>query len=270
MKFRKIAYIVCLGLFLLCFGCAKNNGTKQQDGDFFHTVTDDMLNSCDKNPSQEAYWNDDIVLLNQFRDEVCLYGLSTEEKTAMLLYMEGEKVLIEYPFSTFRNFYEERPKLNLYDIDGDGEEEVLISLRTATGSLRQYVFWVCDYKEQWNVYPYDDYLQDIESCIDYTYDEKNNTMTFLDCDGNVLWKGELPEYTNENSYTGTVNFENNMGFDAEKIQMDVVPQIELEESLPFEPIQIICTIGWKDGNYEIKSYEIQDNSVQTQSKTNEP
>lgn len=66
----------------------------------------------------------------------------------------------------------------------------------------------------------------------------------------------MPEWTNIYPYTGVVNFENNMGFDAETIQMDVVPQIELKDSLPLEPIRIIFNIGFVNGDFEIVSYDI--------------
>lgn len=224
---------------------------------FFYSITEEMLNACDTQPSSESYWNDSLVFLNQFNQDVRLYGMSVGEKTAMLLYVEGEKVLIEYPFPTFRNFYEESPGLNVYDIDDDEADEVIISLRTFTGSIRKYAMWVCDYEDKWNVYMYEDYMEDIEKTIKYNYDDKNNTIMFLGVNGNVLWKEKLPEWTKDYPYTGIINFENNMGFDAETIQMDVVPQVELKDSLPYEPIRIIFDIGFVNGDFGIVSYNVQ-------------
>lgn len=259
---KRILVATCLCAVLACSGCEndsnveKNTETIENVQQLFNTITEDMLNACDTDPSSESYWNDSLVFLNQFSKNTRLYGIGVDEQTAMLLYIDGEKVLIEYPFSTFRNFYEERPKLNVCDIDSDGVDEVIISLRTVTGSIRKYAIWVCDHEDKWNVYMYDDYLQDIEDTIKYKYDDKNNTIIFLDVHDNVLWKEELPEWTSIYTYTGVVNFEDNMGFDAETIQMDVVPQIELKDSLPLEPIRIIFNIGFANGDFEIVSYDI--------------
>lgn len=217
-------------------------------------ITDDMLNACNTYPSSDSYWNDSLILLNQSDENVRLYGLSAGEQTAMLLYIRGEKVLIEYPFPTFRNFYEELPKLSVYDVDGDGEDEVIISLRTYTGSIRRYALWVCDYEQIWNVYLYEDYLQDIEDTIHYSYEEKNRTIAFLDNSENVLWEKELPDWAD--TYMGVVNFEDDMGFDAETMQMDVIPRIKLEDSLPYEPVSIIFNIRFDNGNFEIDGYDI--------------
>lgn len=56
--------------------------------------------------------------------------------------------------------------------------------------------------------------------------------------------------------------EDNMGFDAETIQMDVVPQIELKDSLPYEPIKIIFNISFVNGDFEIVSYDIEKLNLQ--------
>lgn len=215
-------------------------------------ITDDMLNACNTYPSSDSYQNDSLVLLNRFDENVRLYGLSAGEQTAMLLYIRGEKVLIE---SNFRNFYQELPKLKVYDVDGDGKDEVIISLRTYTGSIRRYALWVCDYEQMWNVYLYDDYLQDMQDAIHYSYDEKNRTIAFLDNSENVLWEQELPDWAD--TYMGVVNFEDDMGFDAETMQMDVIPRIKLEDSLPYEPICIKFNLRFDNGNFEIDGYEIE-------------
>ena len=142
------------------------------------------------------------------------------------------------------------------DVDSDGEDEVLISLRTVTGSISRYAMLVCDCEDEWNIYMYSDYLEDIEDKIEYRYDDKNNLFTFLDNNGNVLWEDKLPEWTNEYAYTGVVNFGDMMEFDAETSQMHIVPQIKLENSLPYEPIRITFDLGFTDGHFKIAGYEI--------------
>lgn len=223
----------------------------------FDGITDDMLNACEGYPSFETYWNAPLIHLNQFKN-VRLYGLRVDEETAMLLDVGGEKVFIETPFN---NIYQQLPGLNVCDIDNDGMDEIIIHLRTITGHIRRYALQVCDYEEKWNIYTYDDYLQDIEAIIKYRYDDKSKVITFLDNEGNVLWEGKLPEWTNEYPYRGVVNFEDDMGFNAETFQMDVVPRIELKNSLPLDPIEIIFNLSFTNGEFKIESYDIQPNDL---------
>lgn len=224
---------------------------------FFHTITGDMLNGLESYPSLDAYWHDTLVLLNQFNQNVRLYGININEKTAMLLYIGGEKILIEEePFPSFQNLYQERPKLNVFDADNDGVEEIVISLRSVTGSISRYDMLVCDYEDEWHVYMYKNYLEDIKNIIQYRYDDKNNIMVFLDNKDNILWEGKLPEWTDEYAYQGVVNFGDMVEFDAEAFQMHIVPQIALENSLPYEPIRITFNLSFINGHFKIEDYDI--------------
>lgn len=295
---KKFVFVISLCMVLACCGCGDESDLRKVDADraetyeetaygdttgtheeteyedsvetaenvkaFFESVTDEMLNDCDDYPSLEEYRNAPLVLLERFQD-VGLYGIRAGEETAMLLYIEGEKILIEEdPFPSFLNLYQERPKLNVFDADRDGVNEVMISLRTVTGTpISRYAMLVCDREDEWNIYMYDDYLEDMEDVIQYKYDDKNNVIAFLDDGGNVLWEEELPEWTGEYPYTGVVDFGDNVNFDAGTVQMNVVPYIELENSLPYEPIRIVFDISFSDETFEIEGYEIQKNDPQT-------
>lgn len=81
-------------------------------------------------------------------------------------------------------------------------------------------------------------------------------LAFLDDDGNTLWEGKLPDWTEEYAYKGVVNFGDAMNFDAETMQLNVVPQVELENSLPYEPVRILFDISFADGKFEITDYDI--------------
>lgn len=214
-------------------------------------------------PSHDSYWNDSLVLLNQLNKNVCLYGININGQTAMLLSIEGEKVLIEEdPFPSFQNLYQELSNLNVSDVDGDGADEVLISLRTVTGSpVSRYAMLVCDREDEWNIYMYSDYLEDVEDLIQYRYDDENNSITFLDNKDHILWEGKLPEWTKEYAYTGTVNLGDQVSFNAETFQMEIVPEIELENSLPYEPVKITFDLGFKDGEFKIEGYDMNDYRV---------
>lgn len=278
---RKIKLSIYLCIVLACVGCKNNSNvdknvasvaedyeedakdenvteTFENMQQFFDSITNDMLNAFETYPSFDSYWNDPLVLLNQFDENVRLYGINVNGQTAMLLFINGEKVLIEETsFPSFQNLYQELPHLNVFDVDDDGADEVMISLRTVTGSpISRYAMLVCDREDEWNIYMYHDYLEDVQDIIQYRYDDENNSITFLDNKDNVLWEGKLPEWTKEYIYAGTVNFGDNIRFDAETFQMDIVPGIELENSLPYEPIKIIFNLGFMDGEFKIVGYDI--------------
>lgn len=71
----------------------------------------------------------------------------------------------------------------------------------------------------------------------------------------------MPKWIKEYTYTGTVNFGDNIRFDAETFQMDIVPGIELENSLPYEPIKITFNLDFMDGEFKIADYDIKDYRV---------
>ncbi len=227
--------------------------------EFIDTITDDMLDACVEYPSLESYWNDPIVLLNKFNDDLRLYGITamkdTVKEDAMLLYVQGEKVFVCYKY---RNMYQELPKLNYSDIDSDGVEEIIISYRTASGSnISRYGLIVCDYEDAWNVYFYDDYLQDIEAAIQWQFDKESNTVFFMDQGGNILTEQVLPEWTSSYPFTGGINYEDRVSFDAETMLFCVKPGIGLENSLPYDPIEIVFHVVYKDGEFELGDYYIQ-------------
>lgn len=274
---KKIITVISLCTVLVCTGCKansnddKNAAGSSEDGkyenstetfeniqQFSDAITDDMLNDVEEYPSLDEYWNDSLVLLNQLNKNVRLYGINVNDQTAMLLYIEDEKILIEEEsLPSFHNFYQEKPQLSMLDVDSDGVDEVIISLRAVTGSpIIRYAMLVCDREDEWNIYMYHDYLEDVKDIIQYKYDDENNSITFLDNKDNVLWEEKLPEWTEEYAYAGTVNFGDNIRFDADMFQMDIVPGIELENSLPYEPIEIIFNLGFTDGEFKIVGYDI--------------
>lgn len=230
---------------------AENNEEYEDVAGLFDAVTIEMLDACNEIPSVEAYNNDSLVLLNWYSDDVRLYGISVGEENAMLLYVQGEKVLIDHPY---RNMHISYPKLNVCDADSDGVEEIAISRETLTGSPGHwYELLVVDYEDAWVVHDYDSYVEDIEAIIDYEYDKETNTVTFLSKeDGAVLTEVPLPEWTDENPYQNEVDFADYIRFDAETMKMEVEPGILLENSLPYISIQIIFDVSYQNGEFELK------------------
>lgn len=220
---------------------------------FFDTITEDMLDACDEYPSVESYWTDPIVLLDSWG----LYGIRANGQEAMLIYSaDGEKILIEHPFG---NLYQERPNLHIGDIDNDAMYEMTISLRTITGNIKRYDMIVCDYTNNtWNVYEYDDYLKDIEEAIGWQYDEQKNSILFMNNEGIILTENKLPEWAEEYPFAGNVNFNNWFSFNAILMKLQVEPQIEMERSLPYMPIEIVFQVNFDNGDFSLESYYIQD------------
>lgn len=190
-----------------------------------------MLDACNEMPSLDSYQNDSLVLLNWYDEAVRLYGISEDENTAMLLYVQGEKLLIDKPY---RNNHISYPKLNVTDADNDGHDEIFISRETMTGSPGHwYELLVCDYEDEWIIRDYTDYVEDLEAYIGYKFDETSKTFTFMrNDDDTVLLEASMPDWTEEYPYTGDVNYADYIRFDAETMQMEVSPGICMENSLP--------------------------------------
>lgn len=108
-------------LALICFGCKSSVPDKDEKTDgkdsigetengvdvsenlmtVYSSITADMLDSCntvvsDLDSYYDSYYYDSLVLLNWFNDDTRLYGINAGEESAMLLYVQGEKVLIPY------------------------------------------------------------------------------------------------------------------------------------------------------------------------------
>lgn len=197
-----------------------------------------------------------LVLLNQARDDIQLYGITLGTASAMILYVDGEKVFLDH---SFRNFYMEYPRLYCGDLDNDGREEIAISYRTATGNPGSwYGLSVCDYEDGWKVWDYDSWQQDVEAMIHCRWDEESRTMLFLDESDSVLTEIELPEWTENHPYTGKVDFGNNIHFNAEKMKLGVEPWILLENSLPYDPIVILFDVHYENGGFTIEVTDILD------------
>lgn len=277
-KFKKTALLsIIFCMAVGCFGCktndtenvtevlhdSENSADAATDANddlaaYFDEITIDMLDACDTVFSgSDSYYNDPLILLNQYDEDVRLYGIHAGEESAMLLYVHGEKVLIRH---SFWNRLLEPPKMHVYDWDDDGNDEIIISRITLTGTeVHREELLVCDYEDIWNVYVYDDYLQDIEDFIAYRYNETADTVDFSrKDDGQVLVDLKLPDWTEDYPYAGSVDFSGIVYFDAETLQMEVVPGIMLENyATPYYfPIAFLCDISYLNGAFEIKDCNI--------------
>lgn len=220
---------------------------------YFDSVTGEMLENCDMKYSVDTD-NEPLVSLGSFEENVGLYGIHINDESAMLLYVDGEKIFVN---ESYRNLYYEYPKLNYVDIDNDDVQEIIISYRTVTGSIKQYGYIVCDYIEAWKVYKYEKYVDDVNAIIKYEFDDEKDSITFIDSNGGVLANVELPEWTDDYPCTGNVNFSDSIYFDAETMQLEVETLIECKNSLPYVPLKIVFDVVYNEGGFYLGEYEIQ-------------
>lgn len=256
---KSVSLIVLLLFMLNLFGCNKENNSSDSISDltsYFDSITDDMLEKCNTLPSLESYENDSLVLLNWYNENVRLYGISYETDSAMLLYVNGQKVMINH---TYRNTHISYPKLSMNDADNDGQDEIFISRETLTGSPGYwYELLVCDYEETWTVHDYTTYIDDLESYIDCQYNEEDKAITFLRNDnGNIIAEISMPDWTAEYPYTGEINYADYIRFNAETMQMETTPGICFENSMPYCPIKFIFNIIYKNGEFDIELTEVE-------------
>lgn len=222
--------------------------------DFFDAITGDMLDAC-KNPpaSDESFDNDPMILLNWYSDDIRLYGINVGKEEAMLLYAQGEKMLISHPY---RNIYRLSPMMKVYDRDLDDVEEVIIgSIIGSDTSGDRFALTVCDYEDGWKVYDYDDWQQDVEELVHYQYDEAKNSVIFLDKKDTTLSEVVLPrEWAGEFADKGVISFEDDNFFNIEALYLEVRPHIGLKNMRedPYIPIVMIFDINYTDGEFEME------------------
>lgn len=82
-------------------------------------------------------------------------------------------------------------------------------------------------------------------------------ILFSDNEGNVIAEEKLPDWTMEYPYTGVVTFNDDMKFDAETMQLEVIPRIELTNFLPYTPLKFLFDIKYSKGNFQVVKYEVQ-------------
>jgi len=199
-----------------------------------------------------------IVALGTTEDKsVCAFGLEIDEEQAILLDIEGEKVYL--PFS-FRNQYNQYPKLKYVDIDEDGQKEVIFSQIIVTGNpWIKYQLLVCDKEESWRAYEYNDYLSEVEKLIRFTYEEQDQHIIFSSENGQILYDAKMPAWTEQYPFNGKVDFDGYVRFDALEQTLTIEPFIVCENSLPFRPIQLVFDVIYHQGQFDLSNVTVQVN-----------
>lgn len=183
---------------------------------------------------------------------VLLYGVQKERPDSVLLLMGNGYEQIHWYWG---NNYQVYPELISKDIDGDKEGEIIMKALPITGTG----WWVeslciCDCEDgDMQAYTLDkeEIVRQVQEQIAYVYVESKNTVRFLN-DGEVIYEAVLPDWTEEYPYKGEVSYDYQIRFDLERMIMEIKPQIELENSLPYEAMVLEFAIGYQDGKISLE------------------
>lgn len=266
MEVKNVVLVFCIICLGFLYGCDKPAAPEEigtaadymteyyEDVD---AITVEMLDACNTYPSEEAYYNAPLVLLNWYSDDVRLYGIKLEEQAGetvyrekMLLYVQGEKVVID---GQYWNQYMSYPEMNVCDVDSDGIAEVIISTKVIISSSYgcEYLT-VCDYEDGWVLYHYDyeDMVKDIEELVDYQYDENADTVTFLDKEEETI----LAEVPVPDAYDYVI-LGDSVNFDVEAMKMEMTPGIIMDNNStvnPYTTVQVIFDVWYQNGEFGLK------------------
>ena len=192
------------------------------------------------------------------------FGLTVDKdgervEEGMLLDIDGEKVLVDYPYE---NTYVEYPEISYVDLEDDGDREVVISQWEFTGTpFRSKRLLVCDQKPFWRVYCYHapDCIEDAETLVTTTYQEETDCLTFATTGGDVLYELELPDFGEEYPYSGDVRWQEGiLEFSAHTFSMDVTPGNIMKNSPTYMPITIRFHVGYENGAFYLMAPELHD------------
>lgn len=191
----------------------------------------------------------------------------TDTKDFGFLTLVGERnpnpnILVQYNESEFSlgesfvNNYSEYPQAAAWDVDDDGEDEIIISLREYTGNLSTYRLFVCDKEDDiYKKYEFKDFGNLINKEISYSYDSNSDIFEFQTPKGKIQFN--MPSWSKEYPYDGNVIYNHHFYFDCENMKLIVTPEINMKNSVPFTPIKMTFNITYKEGKFELQyeSYE---------------
>ncbi len=269
MKKQPLIILILL-LVIPLISCKKNNDYQN------NYYNDDSSNSANKysnisntsvasnffdnkdEADKEAFdiSNYDNVLHYDIENDLYLVGISKDGEEKIMVYYQGETCIINHFFS---NGYEEMPQVELKDVDDDGENEVIVSVRKKSGNQTTFSFFVCDKVEGvFGAVSLENIGELVRENITYSYDSIKKEFIFICGDNNIV--ADLPDYIDKYPLTGNVEYEHRYWFDCNKMELTVCPEIELENSVPEIPVYILFEIEYNQGEItiEFKSFEYSD------------
>lgn len=209
---------------------------------------------------RDIYGND-----REYVTEFVLFRTDTKEFEFLTLVGErnpNPNILVQYKESEFSlgesfvNNYSEYPQAAAWDVDDDGEDEIIISLREYTGNLSTYRLFVCDKEDDIYIkYEFKEFENLINKEISYSYDSNSDIFEFQTPKGKMQFN--MPSWSKEYPYDGNVIYNHHFYFDCENMKLIVTPEINMKNSVPFTPIKMTFNIIYKEGKFELQyeSYE---------------
>lgn len=191
---------------------------------------------------------EETLLLQDAQNNLEVYGVIENSTESIRLLYNDEIIEIE---GAFINTYEEIPSVCIKDIDYDDTDEIILSVRRYTGTKRTYDFYICDKKDEWQIFLYEVTQEEILTMISYQYDETNNMILFAEMGGEHL-EVLLPDWSAEYPYAEEVSFTDDYFFDVSAMTLEVVPEIKMTNSLPYKPLSILFDVQYTDEAITLK------------------
>ncbi len=224
---RKALYLVVF-VFIIC-GCQKRE-----------SVSGNEMKDMDSISSNR------IILFENSVDNLTLFIENENDDFISVLYDEGI-IKIE---ADYHNMYEENPSASVMDLNNDGKEEIVVVNRKYTGSITSYDLYVAYKEDEWSVVSVGDINDLVTASINYEYDELDNSMLFKS--GIESVELSLPEWAEEFTFTGNVDYDKRYRYNLDTLKLEVVPFINMEDSLPVTDLSIFFNIKWQNDEVHVE------------------
>lgn len=240
MRCKDKAIVIYMSVIIVCVLCA----CQKNDGKVFSSEThfDENQNKVGYDESENNSMNIERrkVLFENEIESLFIFEDETREGIINVAYKD-DIIQIE---ADYQNIYEEKPEAILSDLDEDGEDEIILSVRRYTGSMTTYDLYMIDKKEEWKIISVLDINNIISPDMHYEYDENEKRLVF-NC-GNDSVELLLPEWSEEFPFSGNVEYDKRYRYDLEEASVEVVPYINMENSLPITDLSIFYCIDYNN------------------------
>ena len=237
-KVRKALYFVVFVL-ILC-GCQKGESV-------YVNETKDV----------DSISSNRIILFENSVDNLTLFVENEDDEFISVLYGEDIiKIKADY-----HNMYQENPSVSVTDLNSDGKEEIVVVNRKYTGSITSYDLYVAYKEDEWSVVTVGDVKDIVTASIKYEYDEQDNCFLFKSDNEEV--EISLPEWSEEFPFNGNVDYDKRYRYNLDSMTLEVVPYINMENSLPVTDLSIFFDIKWQNNEvyFEFDHFAIHDEST---------
>lgn len=188
-------------------------------------------------------------------DDEALILFADEAQEEIINVVYGEEIIAKIE-ADYHNMYDEKPEAAIKDLDKDGKDEIIITLRKYTGSITAYDLYIIDKKEDWNVIFVSNIGEMVSESINYKYDESQRSLTFdVDSESVMVF---LPTWTENYPFENIVEYDKRYRIDINSMTVEVVPHICMKDSLPVTNLSLFYKIEYLDDTVKLsfEKYEI--------------